>query len=102
MNGEIFKMWFQKEFVPAVEKHLAANNLPRKAILILDNDPSHLASDKIKDGDIKTLFLPANVMTVCQPVDHSILEALKKKYRRRLLRSLILVIDDNEDYHHNW
>ena len=41
MNGDIFRQWFKQEFVPAVEKYLGENNLPRKAILILDNAPSH-------------------------------------------------------------
>lgn len=97
MNSKIFKMWFEQEFVPAVEKHLAANNLPRKAILILDNAPSHPASDELADGEIRALFLPVNVTAICQPMDQGVLSSLKKKYRRRLLTSLISAIDDNED-----
>lgn len=96
MNGEIFKNWFEQEFVPQVEKHLADNNLPRKAILVLDNAPSHPANDQLKDGDIKALFLPANVTSVCQPMDQGVLQALKKKYRRRLLSYIIAAIDNTE------
>jgi hypothetical protein len=98
MNSEIFKTWFKNEFVPTVEKHLKNNNLPRKALLILDNAPSHPATDELTDGDIKALFLPPNVTAVCQPMDQGVLEQLKKKYRRRLLSSLISAIDNNEDY----
>ena len=65
MNSEIFKTWFQNEFVPTVEKHLKDNNLPRKAVLLLDNAPLHPATDELSDGDIKALFLPPNVMAVC-------------------------------------
>lgn len=97
MNSFIFKTWFEKEFVPAVEKNLAANNLPRKAILLIDNAPSHPASDILQDGDIKAVFLPANVTSVCQPMDQGILEALKKKYRHRLLSCLIEAIDSGSD-----
>ncbi|XP_044311435.1 jerky protein homolog-like [Varanus komodoensis] len=97
MNSEIFKTWFQNEFVPTVEKHLKENNLPRKAVLLLDNAPSHPATDELTDGDIKALFLPPNVTAVFQPMDQSVLETLKKKYRWRLLSSLISAIDNNED-----
>ena len=56
MNSEIFKAWFHNEFVLTVEKHLKDNNLPRKAVLLLDNAPSHPATDELSDGDIKALF----------------------------------------------
>ena len=99
MNSEIFKTWFQNEIVPTVDKHLKDNNLSRKAVLILDNAPSHPAIDKHTDGDIKALFLPGNMTAVCcQLMDQGVLEMLKKKYRRRLLSSLISVIDINENY----
>lgn len=79
MNSEIFKRWFRNEFVPSVEKHLKANNLPRKAVLILDNAPSHPCQDELADGYIKTIFLPPNVTAACQPMDQGVLEMLKKK-----------------------
>lgn len=97
MNGDIFRQWFKQEFVPAVEKYLAENNLPRKAILILDNAPCHPANEELQDGDIKALFLPANVTSLCQPMDQGILEALQKKYRHRLLTTLITSVDNDED-----
>ena len=39
------------------------------------------------------MFLPPNVTSVCQPMDQGILEALKKRYRRKLLSSLVLAIE---------
>lgn len=77
---------------------MATSTLTRKALLILNNAPSHPATDELVDRDIKALFLPPNVTAVCQPMDQGVLEQLKKKYRRRLLSSLISAIDNNEDY----
>ena len=75
------------------------NNLPRKAVLFLDNAPSHPATDELSDGDIKALFLPPNVTAVCQGcLNQGVLEMLKKKYRRSFLSSLISTIDNNENY----
>lgn len=44
---------------------------------MLNNTPSHLANDKLKDGNIKALFLPVNIISVRQ--NQGILEAPKKK-----------------------
>ncbi|XP_071039932.1 jerky protein homolog-like [Parasteatoda tepidariorum] len=41
MNREIFKQWFSEHFVPETRKALGKKNLPCKAILFLDNAPSH-------------------------------------------------------------
>lgn len=68
MNGTIFKEWFYHQFVPAVERHMKLKNLPRKAILILDNASSHPDTDELHDGNIKTMFLPPNVNALCQPM----------------------------------
>ncbi|MGP1927495.1 MAG: hypothetical protein ACTS84_00920 [Arsenophonus sp. NC-LC2-MAG3] len=57
MNTEIFKTWFQNEFVPTVEKHLIDKNFLRKAVLFLYNASSHPATNKLTDGDIRALFL---------------------------------------------
>jgi len=98
MNSAIFKTWFFNEFVPSVEKYLASNNLPRKAILLLDNASTHPIVDELKDRDIKAVFLPPNVTAICQPMDQGVLQALKLKYCRRLLCCLISAIDNDEDY----
>lgn len=68
MSSDIFKNWFFGEFVPKVEKFLEKKQLPRKAILLLDNAPTHPSEDELRDGEIKTMFLPPNVTSICQPI----------------------------------
>ena len=41
VNSEIFSDWFHREFVPAVKKQLSQMGLTVKALLLLDNAPSH-------------------------------------------------------------
>jgi hypothetical protein len=41
MNQEILKDWFFKKFVPSVREHFRSKNLPERAMLLLDNAPSH-------------------------------------------------------------
>lgn len=97
MSEHIFNEWFNKQFVPEVEKHLQSKNLPRKALLILDNATTHPSVDIIKDGEIKAMFLPPNVTSLCQPMDQGVLVTLKKLYRKKLLSCLIEGIDEGLD-----
>uniref|UniRef100_K7F4N8 HTH CENPB-type domain-containing protein n=1 Tax=Pelodiscus sinensis TaxID=13735 RepID=K7F4N8_PELSI len=83
-----------KKFVPSVEQSLKSLNLPRKAILVTDNVPSHPHEDELISGDFRVIFLPPNITSLCQPLDQGVLEALKKKYRCKLLTTLIEAIDD--------
>lgn len=41
MDQQIFKEWFHKKFIPQVKEHLKSRNLPQKAMLLIDNAPSH-------------------------------------------------------------
>ena len=41
VNFTIFADWFQEELVPSVKKHLSQMGVAIKALLLLDNAPSH-------------------------------------------------------------
>lgn len=97
MNSEIFKTWFFDDFVRSTEKFLMENNYPRKAILLLDNAPTHPDESELISGDIRAIFLPPNATAICQPMDQGVLEALKRNYRRILLSSLIEEIDEGRN-----
>lgn len=92
MNSTIFKTWFDEKFVPDVTQFLESKNLPRRAILLMDNAPSH--PNNLRDRGIRVWFLPPNVTSICQPMDQGVLECLKKKYRHKLLSS---VLSDTND-----
>ncbi|XP_046686593.1 jerky protein homolog-like [Homalodisca vitripennis] len=94
MSESIFNEWFHKQFVPEIKKHLKSQNLPMKALLILDNATTHPAVDVIQDGEIKAMFLPPNVTSLCQPMDQGVLVTLKKLYRKKLLSCLIQALDE--------
>ena len=51
MDCSIFTTWFQNEFVPSVKKYLQDNKLSYKALLLLDNAPSHPSSDVLRSSD---------------------------------------------------
>ncbi|XP_046666442.1 jerky protein homolog [Homalodisca vitripennis] len=94
MDGQTFKEWFFHEFVRVVEAYLKKKNLLRKAILLMDNAPSHPDASELVSGDIKAAFLPPNVTSLIQPLDQGVLEAMKRHYRRRLLQVLLTWLDE--------
>lgn len=87
MNCFLFKTWIENEFAPKVKIYLTTLNLPMKAVLVLDNAPTHYINTEI-DG-LKILFLPPNVTSLVQPMDQGVIAALKRKYRRRFMGQLL-------------
>ena len=91
-SAEIFQDCFFHEFIPATADYLRAKNLPVKALLLMDNAPSHPSIQLLQsqDGNIKCLFLPPNTTSLIQPMDQGVLESTKRRYRKELLRKLLL------------
>ncbi|XP_064412796.1 jerky protein homolog-like [Latimeria chalumnae] len=73
MDGHLFHEWFTKHFVPSVQRFNHENNLPPKALLLVDDAPSHLSDNSLlsDDGQIKSIFLPPNVTSLVQPMDQA-------------------------------
>ncbi len=92
MDQAIFSDWFFKHFVPEVRRYLESKYLDPKAVLLLDNAPSHPSASALitSDGKIKCFFLPPNVTSILQPMDQGVLENLKRRYKREFLRDLLL------------
>lgn len=90
MSQEIFSEWFHKKFVPEVKAHLAEKKLPQKALLLMDNAPTHPTGEiKSADGNITCLFLPANTTSLIQPMDQGIIENMKRRYRKAFVVGLL-------------
>ncbi|XP_066248165.1 jerky protein homolog-like [Euwallacea similis] len=88
MDAILFTNWFKEEFVPSVTKFLNRNRLPIKAILFMDNAPSH-PGEELHVGEIIVKFFLPNVTSITQPMDQGILENIKKSYRRFYLEHLL-------------
>lgn len=70
---------------------LKDKGLPIKALLLLDNAPSHPNEDELKseDGQIVTMYLPPNVTPLIQPMDQNVIRLTKLYYRNSLLSTVI-------------
>ncbi|XP_053948962.1 jerky protein homolog-like [Anastrepha ludens] len=87
MTANIFREWFHHCFVPQVQKYLLQKGLPAKAILLLDNAPSHPPEDELKtaDGSIFVIYMPPNVTPLIQPMDQNVIRLTKLYYKKHLL-----------------
>ncbi|XP_004431186.1 PREDICTED: jerky protein homolog [Ceratotherium simum simum] len=74
VDREIFSDWFRHIFVPSVKEHFRALGLPEdsKAILLLDNSRAHPQESELVSDNIFTIFLPAGVTSLIQPMDQGI------------------------------
>ena len=102
MDVGIFRDWFQNVFVPEVRKQLADLGQEKKAILFLDNCSAHPGEDVLVSDDRKIIakFFPPNVTSLIQPMDQGILECLKRKYRKAILKRILCEEDEDANIIH--
>ena len=95
MNTKLFHSWFHQDFVPTVRERLKSLGEEPNAVLLLDNCSAHPDAKEIvsDDGAIFAEFLPPNVTSVIQPMDQGVLQAIKKRYKKKLLRRMIIEDD---------
>ena len=84
--------------MPLVRKFCRDHEFEEKALLLLDNAPSHPSVEMLQsdDGMIKTLFLPPNTTAAIQPMDQGVLDPCKRRYKRKLLAHIILELPETE------
>ena len=92
MDAKVFQLWFQLKFLPFVKHFCQKVSIEYKALLLLDNALAHPSVEKLnsEDGRVVAMFLSANTTSIIQPMDQGILEAMKRRYKKCLLRHLIL------------
>ena len=69
----------------------------KKAILLIDNCPSHPPVLPVTLTNLEVKFLPKNTTSKLQPCDMGIIENFKRHYRKLLVRRLLHNIDTNKD-----
>lgn len=86
MISDIFCEWLD-----IVNNEMKRSN--RKIILLIDNCSAH---PHVKRSNIKLVFLPPNVTSKLQPCEASIIQAVKLRYRTKLLRRVAFLVDTAE------
>jgi hypothetical protein len=73
VTATIFEDWFSHHSAPEVKTYCADNNLPFKALLILDNAPSHPPILQHHHPNTEIVFLPPNTTALLQPMDQGVI-----------------------------
>ena len=99
MNSDLFIKWFENNFIPEVKKFQQDSGKQGRVLLLLDNAPSHPSPETLnKINDMfEVKFFPPNVTSLVQPMDQSVIETLKKLYRKQFMRLLLLGDKDDEE-----
>ncbi len=61
MRSDLFKLWFDEQFVSKVKEFVCSKGLPEKVLLLLDNAPLHPDEKILQCGEITTMCFPGNV-----------------------------------------
>ena len=71
------------------------NNLPQKAVLLLDSAPGHPPNleDIKSELEAKIVFVPPNSTSLLQPVNQGVIAAFKAYYLRQSLQEMIRQMD---------
>lgn len=92
ITREIFTEWFHDEFVPTVRSFMTLNNLPEKALLILDEAPGYPEEYHLKSNDwmINAFFLPPEYSHLIQPMNHDLIQSIKAIFKKKILLNVLL------------
>ncbi|XP_042222798.1 tigger transposable element-derived protein 1-like [Homarus americanus] len=69
MTMTLFQDWFINFFCPAVERYYARRNISNKALLLLDNAPSHPVNLNDLSDNMRVEYIPKNTTSLLQPMD---------------------------------
>ena len=89
IDEKIFKHWFRNYFVPHVQQRTG-----EPVILIVDNCGGH--DSELKCGNVSILSLPPNCTSVHQPMDQGLLEALKRRYKKKYMFEWFDALENRE------
>lgn len=74
-----------------VKEFLESQGLPIRALLLLDNAPSHPPVEELNNIDecITVMYMPPNVTPLIQPMDQNVIRLVKLYYRKKLLSDVV-------------
>jgi len=89
MTAALFKDWVQTCAIPEIKAYCKKENLDFKALVLLDNAPSHPLYIQDLSENVKFVFLPPNTTSLIQPMDQGVISTFKTYYLRRSLKLLL-------------
>ncbi|XP_042228331.1 tigger transposable element-derived protein 1-like [Homarus americanus] len=79
MTMSLFQDWFTNYFAPAVERYSNKRNISKKALLLLDNAPSHPNNPNDLSGNVRVEYISKNTTVLLQPMDQGVIANFKAR-----------------------
>ncbi|KAF2363662.1 DNA binding HTH domain Psq-type [Trinorchestia longiramus] len=98
----IFSEWFNRFFVPFVEKYNAEHCLENKALLLLQNASGDCEDLHLNHPHIKVVFIPSNASSLLQPMDQGITSIFKSMYLQDVMSRISTATSKSEDVLSFW
>jgi len=98
-TSDITMDWFHTKAVPEIRRYqtevLKIPDDKVKALVIMDNCPIHPQIEQLTSDDnkIRCMFLPANTISLLQPMDQGVIYTVKRLYKKKLLNEILEVED---------
>ena len=93
------KAWMRRDIWESWLSHLNTvfKIQNRQVLLLVDNAPSHNASNDSQLSNIVVQYLPPNTTSCIQPLDAGIIRSFKSKYKRHYCRRVLEQVENNID-----
>ncbi|GFS63285.1 tigger transposable element-derived protein 1 [Trichonephila inaurata madagascariensis] len=90
--------WFTEHFCPSVKRYCEIKKLEQRALLLIDNAPSHPTnlSDLTTCIPVEVVFLPPNTTALIQPMDQGVISNFKSYFVRRTFEQMFEKTDGEE------
>jgi len=88
-TSSLFKDWYNDLFIPQVTRYFESENLPTKALLLVDNGTCHDTENMFTvNANFKIIYFHPNNTPLLQPLDQNVIKSFKQRYRKHLLTTL--------------